>query len=401
MSTPQPGLAPSDADYLGHPHEQLKSYVEANLDVEQVSSVSHAYTEVQKAFEDFATQLGEAVKKAAHAWSGEAAASAQAYFVSLAEWAEANSQNAKLAAQIVEEQASAAQAAKHSMPDAVPFDWSEEFDKWSHASPLEMGDAIDATLKKQQASRSAHEQAAETMSKYDASLYSSGSQQPTFAHPPKFGVAAGGGAAVAMPTGPEHHDAAPAGHAAPAPASPAPAVADAGSASGSASASAGAAGGGGAVAGHASAPTVSGPSQFTGAVHQPMPDSSTTAAGYAPAAAQAASNGGAAGAGAGMGAMPMGGMMGGGGGGFGADEEHETKVGRGGGGSFGPGDGAMAPGAADVAAGGMGGAPARPGMGFGARPYDDGNDQPAFVMEIEENEVFGGGHRSAPPVIGE
>lgn len=394
MSTPQPGLAPSDADYLGHPHQQLKSFVEANLDVEQVSSVSHAYTEVQKAFEDFATQLGEAVKKAAHAWSGEAAAGAQAYFVSLAEWAEANGQNAKLAAQIVEEQASAAQAAKHSMPDAVPFDWSEEFDKWSHASPLEMGDAIDATLKKQQDSRSAHEQAAETMSKYDASLYSSGSKQPAFAHPPKFGVASGGGAAVAMPTGGEHHDAAPAGHADAPPATPAPAVADAGSAGA----------GGGAAAGHAaaSAPTVSGPSQFTGAVHQPMLDgASTTAAGYAPAAAQAGPSGGSAGsAGMGMGAMPMGGMMGGGGGGFGGDEEHQTKVGRGGGGSFGPGDGAMTPGAADVAAGGMGGAPARPGMGFGARPYDDGNDQPAFVMEIDENEEFGG-HRSAPPVIGE
>ncbi|MFB9929240.1 hypothetical protein ACFORO_22775 [Amycolatopsis halotolerans] len=395
MSTPQPGLAPSDADYLGHPHQQLKSYVETNLDVEQVSSVSHAYTEVQKAFEDFATQLGEAVKKAAHAWSGEAAAGAQAYFVSLAEWAEANGQNAKLAAQIVEEQASAAQAAKHSMPDAVPFDWSEEFDKWSHASPLEMSNEIDATLKKQQDSRSAHEQAAETMSKYDASLHETGSKQPAFAHPPKFGVASGGGAAVAMPTGPEHHDAASAPAPA-APASPAPAAADAGSAS------AGAAAGGGAVAGHASAPTVSGPSQFTGAVHQAMPDSATTAAGYAPSAAQSAPGGGNAGAaGMGMGAMPMGGMMGGGGGGFGADEEHQSKVGRGGG-SFGPGDGAMEPGAADVAAGGMGGAPARPGMGFGARPYDDSLNQPAFVMEIEDDdEVFGSGHRSAPPVIGE
>ncbi|MFD2467290.1 hypothetical protein [Amycolatopsis silviterrae] len=393
MSTPQPGLAPSDADYLGHQHQQLKSYVETNLDVEQVSSVSHAYTEVQKAFEEFTTQLGEAVKKAANAWSGEAAAGAQAYFVSLAEWAEANGQNAKLAAQIIEEQASAAQVAKHSMPDAVPFDWSEEFDKWSHASPLEMSNEIDATLKKQQDSRSAHEQAAETMSKYDASLHESGSKQPTFAHPPKFGVAMGGGAAVAMPTGP-HHDAAPGGHADAPPASPTPAVASAGSSADGG----GAAAGGGATT---SAPTVSGPSQFSGAVHQPMPDSSgaTTAAGYAPPAAQAAPSGGNAGS-AGMGAMPMGGMpMGGAGGGFGGDEEHQSKVGRGGG-SFGPGDGAMTPGAADVAAGGMGGAPARPGMGFGARPYDDGNDQPAFVMEIDENEEFGG-HRSAPPVIGE
>ncbi|WP_020663369.1 hypothetical protein [Amycolatopsis benzoatilytica] len=390
MSTPQPGLAPSDADYLGHPHQQLKAYVETNLDVEQVSSVSHAYTEVQKAFEEFSTQLGEAVKKAAHAWSGEAAAGAQAYFTSLSEWAEANAQNAKLAAQNVEEQASAAQVAKHSMPEAVPFDWTEEFDKWSHATPLEMSNAIDDSLKKQQESRSAHEQAAETMKQYDASLYSSGSKQPTFAHPPKFGAAVSGGSAVAMPTGGEHSG----GHA-DTPASPAPAAAGGGGAAAA-----------GAPADHSavsqSTPTVSGPTQFTGAVHQAVPDASTTAAGYAPAAAHSGPAGGNAG-GAGMGAMPMGGMpMGGGGGGFGADEEHQSKVGRGGANAgFGPGDGAMTPGAADVAAGGMGGAPARPGMGFGARPYDDGHDQPAFVMEIDENEDFGGGHRSAPPVIGE
>jgi len=400
MSTPQPGLAPSDADYLGHPHQQLKAYVETNLDVEQVSSVSHAYTEVQKAFEEFSVQLGEAVKKAAHAWSGEAAAGAQAYFTSLSEWADANAQNAKLAAQNIEEQASAAQVAKHSMPEAVPFDWTEEFDKWSHATPLEMSNAIDSSLKKQQDSRSAHEQAADTMKQYDASLYSAGSKQPAFAHPPKFGTAVTGGAAVAMPTGSEHSAPAPGGHAetpagstpaTPAPATPAPDPA--------------AGGGGAAAGGHSavsqSAPTVSGPTQFTGAVHQPMPDSSTTAAGYAPAAAHSAAAGGNAG-GAGMGGMPMGGMpMGGGGGGFGADGEHQTKVGRGGGSGFGPGDDSDGPGAAEVAAGGMGGAPARPGMGFGARPYDDGNDQPAFVMEIEENEHFGGGHRSAPPVIGE
>ncbi|WP_033292139.1 hypothetical protein [Amycolatopsis jejuensis] len=374
MSTPQ--LAPSDADYLGHDHQQLKNYLDTNLDVQQVSAVSQAYTELQKAFEEFATQLGEAVKKAAGAWTGEAATGAQAYFVSLGEWAEANAQNARLAAQTVEEQGTAAHVAKNSMPDAVPFDWSEEFDKWSHASPLEMADAIDSTLKKQQDSRGAHEQAAETMSKYDASLYSAASKQPEFAHPPKFGVASGGGASVALPSGDTP-----------------------GGSAGAASGGGGGAAAGGDPAAQVSAPSVGAPSNFSGAVHQQLPDSATTAAGYVPQAGHQAPGGAGASAGMGMGAMPMGGM--GMGGGFGADEEHETKVGRGGGG-FGPGQGA-APGAAEAAAGGMGGAPARPGMGFGARPYDDEGDQPAFLMELEseEDEVFGTGHRAAPPVIGE
>ncbi|MBB4686996.1 hypothetical protein [Amycolatopsis jiangsuensis] len=375
---PQHELAPSDADYLGHDHQQLKSFVETNLDVEQVSAVSQAYTELQKAFEDFATQLGDAVRKAKGAWSGDAALGAQAYFENLGEWAEVNSQNAKLAAETIEQQRAAAQTAKNTMPDAVPFDWSEEFDKWVDAGPMGLGDSIGSTLQKRDDSQNAHEQAAETMSNYDASLHQAASKQPTFAEPPKFATASDGPAAPTMPSGDLNHD---------------------NSSSGGAPAGDHAALGGGGASG-AGAPSLSAPGQYTGAVHTPMPDASTTAAGYTQPAAHPGGNAGSSSSGMGMGAMPMGGM-GMGGGGFGGDEEHQTKIGRSGG--FGPGQEAAAPGAAEAAAGGMGGAPARPGMGgFGRSSYDD-DPQSGFQLEMdepEEDSVFGGGS-AAPPVIGE
>ncbi|HEY2059655.1 MAG TPA: hypothetical protein VGH57_14900 [Amycolatopsis sp.] len=392
------GLNPSDADYLGHDHEQLKSFVETNLDARQVADVSTAYLDLHKAFEDFATQLNEAVAKSKGSWEGEAATNAQAYFTSLGKWADVNSQNAKLASETIGDQGTAAQDAKNAMTEPVPFNWDEEFDSWATANPLTMGDTIDKSLQKQQDSRSAHEQAAETMSGYDKSLYAAASKQPVFAEPPKFGVSGSAKPDVVLPSGnvsvDQHHGT--------------------GGDTGSSVSIPG--GGGAAVAGHAAA-TVNGPGQMTGSGHLPVTDNGTTTASAVPAAGQqqGGNQGGSSAAGMGMGAMPMGGM---GGGGFGGESEHETKVGRGGG-SFGPGQGvpeanpgagsggAARPGgmgAAEAAAGrGMGGAPGRPGMGAAdwRSEGDDGRDGSGFLEESDPDDLFGSGLRSAPPVIGE
>ncbi|SEP49639.1 hypothetical protein [Amycolatopsis saalfeldensis] len=389
------GLNPSEADYLGHDHEQLKSFVETNLDARQVADVSTAYLDLHKAFEDFATQMNEAVAKSKGSWEGEAATNAQAYFGSLGKWADVNSQNAKLASETIGDQGTAAQNAKNAMTEPVPFNWDEEFDSWATANPLTMGDTIDKSLQKQQDSRSAHEQAAETMSGYDKSLYAAASKQPVFAEPPKFGVSGSAKPDVVLPSGnvsvDQHHG------------------------TGGDTGSSVSIPGGGAAAGHAAA-TASGPGQMTGSGHLPVADGTTTASAAPAAGQQQGGNQGGSSA-AGMGAMPMGGM--GGGGGFGGESEHETKVGRGGG-SFGPGQGvsetnpgagsggAARPGgmgAAEAAAGrGMGGAPGRPG-GMGAADWrsegDDDRDGSAFLEESDPDDLFGSGLRSAPPVIGE
>ncbi|WP_328605736.1 hypothetical protein OG943_37955 [Amycolatopsis sp. NBC_00345] len=401
------GLNPSDADYLGHDHEQLKGFVETNLDAKQVAGVSTAYFDLHKAFEDFATQLNEAVAKSKGSWEGEAATNAQAYFTSLGKWADANSQNAKLASETIDDQGTAAQNAKNAMTEPVPFNWDEEFNSWATANPLTMGDTIDKSLQKQKDSQSAHEQAAETMSGYDKSLYAAASKQPVFADPPKFGVSASTKPDVVLPSSnvsvDQHHGS-----------------------GGDTGSSVSVPGGGGAAAGGGSAHQSSGaltagPGQMTGSGHLPVADNSTMTSSAAPVASQqGGGQGGSAAGGMGMGPMPMGGG-GFGGGGFGGESEHETKVGRGSG-SFGPGQGvpenpsagsggAARPGgmgAAEAADGrGMGGAPARPGRGMGAAAWrsegDDGADRDgsAFLEEVDPDDLFGSDLRTAPPVIGE
>ncbi|WP_326567642.1 hypothetical protein VSH64_38335 [Amycolatopsis rhabdoformis] len=366
MTAPQPGLEPSDADYLGHTHEQLKQFVTTNLDVNQVSSVSAAYTDVTKAFDDFATQLSDAVNKSKGSWEGSAAESAQAYFATLGTWADATAQNAKLAAQTIDDQGTAAQHARNAMTEPVPFDWTDEMGRWTAAGPFDLGDTVDKSLKKQQDSQSAHEQAAQVMTNYDQSLHEAASKQPVFADPPKFGAGEVTTASAVLPTG-----------------------------SGSTDHQSG--GGGADSGGQVSAA----PSQITGSGHvpPPAPNSATTAA-AAPAAAQAPG----AGAGGAGGAMPMGGMpmggMAGGGGGFGADEEYQSKFSRGG--SFGPGEGAAPGGAAS----GLSGAPARAGMGMGmgggaARYEEDEADGSRFFSHVDEDSEYAGDLRAAPPVIGE
>lgn len=262
---PVRGLNPSDADYLGHDHRELKDFVETNLDVGQVSAVATAYLDLHRAFEDFAAQLNEAVAKSKGTWEGQAATNAQAYFTSLGKWAEANSENAKLASRTIDEQGTAAQNAKNAMTEPVPFDWDEEFNAWATANPLTMGDRIDQSLRKQQDSRTAHEQAAETMSGYDRSLYSAAAQQPVFADPPKFGVSGPAKAEVALPSSEvsvdQHH--------------------------GSGSAVSVPGGGGAAASGavtHQDVSSMSG-GQVTGSGHLPVGDGTTTAS-AAPAAAQ-------------------------------------------------------------------------------------------------------------------
>ncbi|MEC3975689.1 PPE domain-containing protein [Amycolatopsis sp. H20-H5] len=397
------GLNPSDADYLGHDHQQLEQFVGTNLDVEQVSKVSAAYNDVHKAFESFATTLSTAVNKSKGQWEGVAAESALSYFGSLSKWADANSQNAKLASETIYDQGAAAANAKNQMPKPIPFNWNDEFQGWMAANPLDLGDNIDKSLQKQKDSQQAHQQAADVMKTYDKDLYSAASKQPVFPEPPAF--AAGGGSAPAALDISSH------GH----------------SSSGGSSGSGDARGSGGSSSflpphsadGAGSGPMQSGSSTGAGV----LPPGNTTPAGLPPGVAPAAANAGGAGMG-GMGAMPMGGMGGMGGGMGGGDSEYNSKVGRGGG--FGPGEpglggssgsgassGAARPGgvgAAEAAAGrGMGGGAAtRGGAGMAARGRsgeveEDAEHQRAWYLVggEPEDDVFGSDQRTAPPVIGE
>jgi hypothetical protein len=414
------GLRSSDADYQGHDHTQLKGFVEQNLSAEQVVGISDAYHELHRAFDDFGKQLTDAVNKSKGAWEGEAAAAAQGYFTSLSKWADANSQNAKLASETIYDQSTAASSAKNKMPEPVPFSWGDEFESWATSNPLDLADNVAGSFDKQQRSQAAHEEAAGVMKQYDHDLYTAASKQPVFAEPPKFGAGAGTGMPGFGRAGDGGSSRSPgdtgsAGYAGPGGSGVLP------------GGGAGLAGGSPAAGGE---PTPLTPGAVTGS-GAGTPASATAPAGYQPATAapQPAVNANP-GLG-GMGGMPMA-PMGGFGGGAGGETDYHSKVGRGGG--FGPGGSGSVPGGAATPGGGASSGMARPGgvgaaeaaagrgIGAGAGAAgrggpagmggtgagrggqgeeDQEHQRPSYLVEGDPDGVFGLDQATAPPVIGE
>jgi hypothetical protein len=412
-----PGLTTSDGNYLGTDHAQLKAYVNTNLDPNQVAAVSNAYSGVKQAFDDFGTKFTAAVNKSQGAWEGDSAEAARGYFTSLTKWSDANSQNAQLASETIYEQSTAASSAKNSMPDPVPFNWDDEFAKWAKAGPLDMGSAVDSSLKLQQQSQKAHAEAANVMTTYDKSLYAAASKQPVFADPPKFNAGSGATTPSAINSGGGGGGGVGGGGVG---------GGGAGSSGGTSLAGGGSLGGGGhsgGGSGNGSSPQhelQQGHTVGSTGGNQP---SVTTAQGFQqPGTAIAPPSTPVSTGMSGMGPMPMGGMgapMGG----FGDGDEYSSKLGRSGG--FGPGgssSGAQAPGsgsgagkfgggAAESAAGrtlgagapgkagasGMGGVP----RGKGEGSEDEEHQRPAYLVEGDPEGIFGTSERTAPPVIGE
>ncbi|UOX86993.1 hypothetical protein MUY14_35460 [Amycolatopsis sp. FBCC-B4732] len=412
------GLHAPNADYKGNKHEQLKEYLESNLDVQQVSDVSTAYHEVHQVFDKFAQSMNSAVNASKGTWEGGAAENAQQYFTSLSKWSDANSQNAKLASETIYDQGQAASTAKNSMPAPIPFSWKDEFGSWATSNPFNLADNVDKSIQKQKDSQAAHDQAAGVMATYDKNLYEAASKQPAFAPPPSFST--GGGSDDPNGTGDKNGINTPSGVNTPG------------------GHSVNMPGGGtnnfttGNIPGTTGTPQFSGPGSTTGAGL--LPAGTTTPSGFTPGSVPGGSTtnpnqqfGGMPP----MSPMPMGGGMN-----FGGDEAYNSKVGGGGGGrgagGFGPGgsgagsatgagaaSGAARPGgigAAEAAAGrgmgglGAGGAAGRGGMGAGGAmgrgqkgegDEDTEHSRPTYLVEGDPDEVFGTDLRTAPPVIGE
>ncbi|SFB01783.1 hypothetical protein SAMN05216266_103307 [Amycolatopsis marina] len=431
------GLRPSDANYQGHEHTQMTTYITQNLDPDQVGEVSEAYHQLHMAFKEFASELKSAVSKSEHEWEGEAASDARNYFTSLQEWSDGNSTNAKLASETIYQQSEAASTAKNQMPEEIPFNWDSEMEKWG-SNPLDLIGNINKSMETYKASNEAHSQAATVMAQYDTDLYTAASKQPVFAEPPKFG--AGSGKYDVTPPRPGDNSTGASGFVGGPSGVGQGSIPSGGGSGGSGwgggnipgGGGSGIPGGGGGGGGY-TPPITRAPGIGTGSV----PVGSTRPSGYRPpnfgGSRRGGGGGGSTGFG-GMGPMPMG-PMGGGGGGAGGGSDYNSKLGRGGGGGFGPGgggagagagagsgpaSGAAKPGgvgAAEAAAGrggagamGAGGGRGAMGGGMGAGMgggrggkggEDEDHQRPTYLVEGDPDEVFGTDQRTAPPVIGE
>jgi hypothetical protein len=404
------GLPPSGADYLGQDHGAMKQYV-SSVAPDQITDISTAYHELHQAFDEFATDLKDAVATSRHEWEGGAADNAHGYFTSLSTWADGNAQNAQLASEVMYQQSDAGVRARNSMPEPVPFSWENEMKKWG-SNPFDLAGNIDQSMQVYQRSQDAHNEAARVMTAYDNDLFGAASRQPVFAEPPQFGDAGGSdGSTFPEQSVREPGDASDTktsgfvGGSVPSGSVPGGSVPGGGGSGWNGMPSGGGSGSG-------SSQLAEG--QGTG-VGLPV---KTRPSGYEPPGggrSRVPSSGGRGG----TGAMPIGAMGAGSFGPGGGGGEYAGKFGRSGGmgAGFGPGGGsgaAAGPGAGARLAGGAvpgasgaASAAGRPpmaagmGRGGGMGGEDEEHQRPTYLVEGDPDEVFGTDERTAPPVIGE
>ncbi|TNC27442.1 hypothetical protein [Amycolatopsis alkalitolerans] len=409
------GLPTPDTLYQSYDHQRLFNMVQT-VSPSQVTGVSSSWTQLANAMATFGQQLGQAANNSGATWKGDAAESAHNFVSGLGTWSDQSGQAAQLAADQVYSQSSAAESAKNTMPEPIPFSWTDEIKSWGSSGPFDLVDNINKSLQKQKDSQDAHDQAVQVMSSYDQNLYSAASKAPAFNPPPTFDPPAGGsvghvsggldGTNSSSYTGPTG-----------------------GSVGASGGAHSGQTSGSGSVSGNLSGftPPTLNAGVKTGGSSTP---GRTSAQNFQPSSGtinpNATSGLGQNGLGS-MGAMPMGGLAGAGG--MGGDEAYSSKLGRGGASGFGPGGGGSAAssgsagagaqsgaraggaGAAETAAGAGGrgatGATGRSGMGGmghggkGQGGEDDEHQRPSWLIEPDPDDVFGTSERTAPPVIGE
>ncbi len=416
------GVPGSDSNYSAHRHEDLKKFVEP-ITAENITIYSDTYHDLYNTFQRMSDVLRESVGKSQHDWEGGAADSAHGYFTSLSEWANGNSENARMASDVISSEAEAATRAKNSMPEPIPFSMDQEMKNWG-SNPFSIHEEITKTIEKQAQSRQAHDEAVQVMAQYDADLQDAGNKQPVFAEPPKFSSSGGAGGpdmpsanVISLPGGDAGTSASGfAGGVGGSPTGPA--------GGGAISTSPG----GGAGSSSSPPPLAGGPSTGAGAA----PPVGTAPSGFQPGQRPPATRpGNRPGSGPnqfgpGGGPMPVGGMPPGGGqlgpggapgtagrmsGGFGPGGGAGGAAGPGAGAGTGAkamggpaaaaGPGAAAPGAGSGARGGMGGAPMGGAGGKGGQGGEDSDHQrPTFLVEADPDEVFGTSERTAPPVIG-
>ncbi|GAA5105164.1 hypothetical protein GCM10025762_07960 [Haloechinothrix salitolerans] len=189
------GVEAPNSNYPAIPHEELKRWSTDNNEPGRIGEISSGYTSIREAFEQANEALSSAVRTTRDAWEGEAADQATHFVDGLAKYSETSTNNARLAAEVTNQQAEASASFKNAMPEPIPFSYQDEIYRARQASGEEAVAILNEAQQKQEESRKAHEEAARVAQQFEQQTYASASKQPVFAEPPKFGSGSGGGSA--------------------------------------------------------------------------------------------------------------------------------------------------------------------------------------------------------------
>lgn len=392
----------------GIDHPELKQLIDVSK-AAQVHELGQMWNDLGNEIMDFGASLQRTVTSSEAIWAGQAGNAARATLSGLATWSQHTGQGVQYMGTTMRSQAEAAETAKISMPEPVPYEPAVYRNQLnSTINPFEWVQIIGDAREQYERHNAAHEEAIRVTETYSTSLHDTNGTMPAFAAPQEFG----NGDTGLTPGGPM------------------PGGTGGGAGGGPGGIPPGAPGTGSRTPGngggltHVAPPT---PGQVapqapiipsdSGRTTDRGPDGGgrTGVPGFLPTPAAGIDGPGAGGHRPGTGSRPGGGRAGPGVGG-----------GRGGGGGFGPrgsgglgasdalGRGALSsPGAAENATGagrgaagvagrglGAGGAfPPMAGAGRGQGGDDTEHRRPTYLVETED--IWGDGRRVAPPVIGE
>ncbi|MGH3517206.1 MAG: hypothetical protein ACRDQ7_07255, partial [Haloechinothrix sp.] len=181
------GAPTSNVDYQGYDHTALQAMLAG---VDSGGAMSTPWTNLANAMAEFSDDLNTAVNKSKAVWQGEAADTAHGFSSSMSTWSESTGQRAQLASDRMVSQSEAAATAKNSMPEPIPFSWSQEIQSWA-TNPLDIGGAVAESFAKQRASQDAKDEGVRVMTTYDGGLHGTASQSPAFAEPPSLSGSSG------------------------------------------------------------------------------------------------------------------------------------------------------------------------------------------------------------------
>jgi hypothetical protein len=389
-----------DTNYMGHSHDELKNWTDQGQPGD-ADGLGQTWNDMGSGLNDAAEQLMIAVFGSESGWTGQAADAMRAQLQKVADWSLKTGDSFTKASQAFVKQGESVGSAKTAMPEPVKYDPGEMIKQAAASGNLVQMAMLPYSMYQQsQASRQAHQQAADVVQKRDTELAAAAQSIPPFEPPPTLGsseIRKPGPDQPGIPGGPGLHGGG--GF-----------VPSGGSGGGGGGGRPGIGGPGGPGGFPGGGQGANGPNGNGRDDQQPPPNVGmpigTGTSGFAPAA----SNGGGPGPGPstsfGGGGGPAAGSGGGFGSGFGGGAFGPPGAGPAAGarppGGFGP-TGSGNPGgmgggraAGGRGAGGMGGAGGQKGEGGD----DEQHQRPSYLVEPDPDAMFGTDQMTAPPVIG-
>ncbi|SDD95418.1 PPE domain-containing protein [Actinokineospora iranica] len=198
--------------YLGFEHPEMKKMLEDDMDPGQVDETGAEWNALGNSLIECKAAIAAGVGQSAEDWTGATGDNARGFLTGLGDWMEGTGQAFHLASNRMHAQSEASGAARAAMPEPVDFTMDDAMARLrEEQDPARLQAAVDEVNQKFAEKQRAHEQAAEVMTTFSASLADSGTGMPVFAPVPTMASGTDDGTGRGVDSGPTEtgHDGGP------------------------------------------------------------------------------------------------------------------------------------------------------------------------------------------------